>query len=39
MVLPAELLGKPTFIPWSDAEAAKPRGTQRTEYFDVLVTV
>ena len=39
MVLPAELLGKPTFIPWSDAEATKPRGTQRTEYFDVLVTV
>lgn len=39
MVLPAELLGKPTFIPWSDAEAAKPRGTQRTEYFDDLVTV
>lgn len=39
MALPAALHGKPTFIPWSDAEAAKPRGTQRTEYFDALVRI
>ena len=39
MVLPASLLGHPTFIPWSDEEAAKPRGTQRTQYFDTLVTL
>ncbi len=37
LALQPELHGKPTFIPWSDAEAAKPRGTQRTEYFDALV--
>ena len=37
LALQPELHGKPTFIPWSDAEAAKPRGTQRTEYFDARV--
>jgi quercetin dioxygenase-like cupin family protein len=37
LVLAPELHGKPSFIPWSEAEAAKPRGTQRTEYFDALV--
>ena len=34
-----DLLGKTSFIPWNDEEAAKPRGTQRTEYFDQLVIV
>lgn len=37
MVLPLHLHGKPTFIAWSDAEAAKPRGTVRTEFFDSVV--
>jgi hypothetical protein len=39
MALPADLLGKTSFIAWNDEEAAKPRGTQRTEYFDQLVIV
>lgn len=39
LALPAELHGQPTFIPWSEAEAAKPRGTLRTEYFDALVSL
>ena len=39
MALPADLLGKTSFIAWNDEEAAKPRGTQRTEYFDQLVSV
>ena len=38
LALPPELHGKPTFIAWSEAEAAKPRGTVRTEYFDALVS-
>lgn len=37
MVLPVHLHGKPTFIAWSAQEAAKPRGTQRTEFFDTVV--
>ena len=37
MVLPADLHGKTTFIPWDETEAAKPRGTLRTEYFDRIV--
>lgn len=37
MVLPVHLHGKPTFIAWSAEEAAKPRGTQRTEFFDAVV--
>jgi hypothetical protein len=39
LALPPELHGKPTFIAWSEAEAAKPRGTVRTEYFDALVSL
>lgn len=37
LVLPLELLGQPTFIAWNEVEAAKPRGTRRTEYFDAVV--
>ena len=37
MVLPVALHGKSTFIPWDETEAAKPRGTLRTEYFDRIV--
>lgn len=39
MVLPERLHGRPTFVPWDEQEAGKPRGTQRTEFFDVLVTL
>jgi hypothetical protein len=35
--LPLDLLGQPTFIAWDAVEAAKPRGTRRTEYFDTVV--
>jgi quercetin dioxygenase-like cupin family protein len=37
LVLPLDLLGQPTFIAWDAVEAAKPRGTRRTEYFDTVV--
>ena len=39
MVLPERLHGRPTFVPWDEHEAGKPRGTQRTEFFDVVVTL
>jgi quercetin dioxygenase-like cupin family protein len=39
MVLDPALLGKPTFIPWSAEDAAKPRGTERTLFFDTIVRV
>ena len=34
MALSPELKGKPTFIPWSPEEAAKPRGTKPRQFFD-----
>lgn len=37
MVLPTALHGQPTFIAWDALEAAKPRGTMRTEYFDTVL--
>jgi quercetin dioxygenase-like cupin family protein len=37
MVLDPALLGEPTFIPWTPEEAAKPRGTDRTPFFDAVV--
>ena len=39
MVLDPALLGGPTFIPWTPEEAGKPRGTERTPFFDTVVTV
>jgi quercetin dioxygenase-like cupin family protein len=39
MVLDPALLGEPTFIPWTPEEAAKPRGTDRTPFFDTAVTI
>ena len=39
MVLDPALLGEPTFIPWTPEEAAKPRGTDRTLFFDTAVTI
>jgi quercetin dioxygenase-like cupin family protein len=39
MVLDPALLGEPTFIPWTPEEAAKPRGTERTPFFDTVVTI
>jgi quercetin dioxygenase-like cupin family protein len=39
MVLDPALLGEPTFIPWTPEEAAKPRGTERTLFFDTAVTI
>jgi len=39
MVLPERLHGRPTFVPWDDQEAGKPRGTQRTEFFDTVVRI
>ncbi len=37
MVLDAELLGRPTFRPWTEADATKPRGTRARLFFDELV--
>jgi quercetin dioxygenase-like cupin family protein len=37
MALDPALKGQPTFIPWSNEEAAKPRGTGRREFFDEIV--
>lgn len=37
MVLDPALLGEPTFIPWTPEEAVKPRGTDRTPFFDAVV--
>ena len=39
MVLDPALLGEPTFIPWTAEEAAKPRGTDRTLFFDTAVAI
>ena len=39
MVLDPALLGEPTFIPWTPEEAAKPRGTERTPFFDTIVAI
>jgi quercetin dioxygenase-like cupin family protein len=39
MALDPALLGEPTFIPWTPEEAAKPRGTERTLFFDTVVTI
>jgi hypothetical protein len=39
MVLDPALLGEPTFIPWTPEEADKPRGTERTPFFDTVVTI
>jgi quercetin dioxygenase-like cupin family protein len=39
MVLDPALLGEPTFIPWTPEEVAKPRGTDRTLFFDTVVTI
>ena len=39
MVLDPALLGEPTFIPWTPEEAAKPRGTDRTLFFDTAVAI
>jgi quercetin dioxygenase-like cupin family protein len=39
MVLDPALLGEPTFIPWTPEEAAKPRGTDRTPFFDTAVAI
>ncbi len=37
MVLDPALAGEPTFIPWSEEDAAKPRGTNRHLFFDTVV--
>jgi quercetin dioxygenase-like cupin family protein len=39
MVLDPALLGESTFIPWTPEEAAKPRATDRTLFFDTVVTI
>jgi hypothetical protein len=39
LALDPALKGLPTFIPWSEEEAAKPRGTRPAQFFDVLVRV
>ena len=39
MVLDPKLLGEPTFIPFSPEDAAKPRGTIRSLFFDTLTCV
>jgi quercetin dioxygenase-like cupin family protein len=39
MVLDPALLGEPTFIPWTAEEATKPRGTDRTLFFDTTVVI
>jgi hypothetical protein len=37
LALDPALKGQPTFIPWSPEEAAKPRGTRPTQFFDEIV--
>jgi quercetin dioxygenase-like cupin family protein len=37
MVLDPALLSESTFIPWTPADAAMPRGTDRTLFFDTVV--
>lgn len=39
MVLDADLLGRPTFRPWSPEEAAKPRSASSRLYFDTLTAL
>jgi hypothetical protein len=39
LALDPALKGLPTFIPWNDEEAAKPRGTRPEQFFDALVRV
>jgi hypothetical protein len=39
LALDPALKGLPTFSPWSEEEAAKPRGTRPAQFFDVLVRV
>jgi hypothetical protein len=39
MVLDPALLGESTFIPWTAEEAAKPRATDRTLFFDTMVAI
>lgn len=39
MVLEADLLGRPTFRPWSAEEAAKPRSASSRLYFDTLTAL
>lgn len=39
LALSPELKGQPTFVPWSPEEAAKPRGTKPTLFFDEIVTL
>jgi quercetin dioxygenase-like cupin family protein len=39
MVLDPALLGESTFIPWTAEEGAKPRGTDRTLFFDTVVAL
>jgi quercetin dioxygenase-like cupin family protein len=39
MVLDPALLGESTFIPWTAEEAVKPRGTDRTLFFDTVVAI
>jgi quercetin dioxygenase-like cupin family protein len=39
MVLDPALLGESTFIPWTPEEATKPRGTDRTLFFDTVVGI
>jgi quercetin dioxygenase-like cupin family protein len=39
MALDPALLGEPTFVPWTPGEADKPRATDRTPFFDTVVTL
>jgi hypothetical protein len=39
MVLCPSLFGEPTFIPWSPEDAIKPRGTDRTLFFETKVSL
>ena len=39
LALDPALKGLPTFIPWSDEDAAKPRGTKPEQFFDTLVRI
>jgi quercetin dioxygenase-like cupin family protein len=39
MALDPALLGESTFIPWTAEDAAKPRATDRTLFFDTIVAI